>query len=239
MSAGDFVKETSMRESVISAGVLVVAIAVAPACATKGFVRQSVGEVNEKVGTLSKSLEETQERVRQAEQRIGEVDTKAQAADSRAGQAQQAASAANNAASAAADIGRKADAHAAAVENATRKLIFETVLSEENGEFKFGSSELPEPAQQALDAMVDKLKTGQQAVWVEIEGHTDNVGDAKYNEALGLERAEAVKRYLYEKHQIPLHKMNVISYGEDKPVAPNTSRDGRAKNRRVVIKVLA
>ena len=59
------------------------------------------------------------------------------------------------------------------------------------------------------------------------------------NEKLGLERAEAVKRYLYEQHQIPLHKINVISYGEDKPVAPNKTRDGRAQNRRVVVKVLA
>ena len=56
---------------------------------------------------------------------------------------------------------------------------------------------------------------------------------------LGMERAEAVKRYLYEQHQIPLHKMNVISYGEDKPVAPNNTRAGRAQNRRIVIKVLA
>ena len=58
-------------------------------------------------------------------------------------------------------------------------------------------------------------------------------------ERLGLNRAEAVKRYLYEKHQLPLHKMNVISYGEEKPAAENKTRDGRAQNRRVVIKVLA
>jgi outer membrane protein OmpA-like peptidoglycan-associated protein len=54
-----------------------------------------------------------------------------------------------------------------------------------------------------------------------------------------MERAESVKRYLYEQHQIPLHKMNVISYGEEKPVAPNNKRDGRAQNRRVVVKVLS
>ena len=57
-------------------------------------------------------------------------------------------------------------------------------------------------------------------------------------DGLGLARAENVKRYLYETYQIPLHKINVISYGEDKPVAPNTNKDGRAQNRRVVIKVL-
>ena len=69
--------------------------------------------------------------------------------------------------------------------------------------------------------------------------HTDNVGAKATNESIGLERAEAVKRYLYEQYQIPLHKMNVISYGEDKPVAPNKTKAGRAQNRRVVIKVLA
>jgi peptidoglycan-associated lipoprotein len=87
--------------------------------------------------------------------------------------------------------------------------------------------------------MVDGIKSQKSSVWIEIEGHTDNVGDAKYNEVLGMNRAEAVKRYLYEQHQVPLHKMNVISYGEGKPVSPNRTRDGRAQNRRVVIKVLA
>ena len=57
--------------------------------------------------------------------------------------------------------------------------------------------------------------------------------------AIGLERAQAVQRYLYEQYQVPLHKMNVISYGEEKPVAPNKTKAGRAQNRRVVIKVLA
>ena len=87
--------------------------------------------------------------------------------------------------------------------------------------------------------MIDQLKTNPQNVFIEIEGHTDNVGDTAINERLGLERAEAVKRYLYEQHQVPLHKINVISYGEGKPVAPNNTRDGRAQNRRVVVKVLS
>jgi outer membrane protein OmpA-like peptidoglycan-associated protein len=54
-----------------------------------------------------------------------------------------------------------------------------------------------------------------------------------------LERAEAVERYLYERYNIPLPKMDVISYGDDQPAAPNTTREGRAQNRRVVIKVMA
>ena len=98
---------------------------------------------------------------------------------------------------------------------------------------------LPDEAKQKIDEMVAQIKQDPKDIYLEIEGHTDNVGEPRTNEKIGLARAEAVKRYLYEQHQIPLHKMNVISYGEDKPVAPNKTRDGRAQNRRVVIKVLA
>ena len=66
----------------------------------------------------------------------------------------------------------------------------------------------------------------------------NEVGTKAENEKIGLDRAEAVKRYLFEQHQIPLHRMNVISYGMEKPVASNKTREGRAQNRRVVIRVL-
>jgi outer membrane protein OmpA-like peptidoglycan-associated protein len=225
-----------MRNSLLTVGVIVAAMSVAPACATKGFVRTSVGEVNDKVGTMGKSLEETQERVRAAEGRINETDAKASAAGESAAKAN---SAAADAANRATEVGKTAEARAVSIEGEMRKLIFETVLSEDRGQFKLGKAELPEDASAALDTMVNQLKEDKKAVWVEIEGHTDNTGDKIYNERLGLMRAEAVKRYLYEKHQIPLHKINVISYGEEKPVAPNNTRAGRAQNRRVVIKVLA
>ena len=225
-----------MRNSLLTAGVIVAAMSVAPACATKKFVRTSVGEVNEKVSTMGKSLEETQERVRIAEGRITETDAKAVAAGESATRAN---SAAAEAANRAVEVGRTAEARAVSIEGEMRKLIFETVLSEDRGQFKLGKAELPADATTAIDSMVSQLKTDKKALWVEIEGHTDNTGDAAYNERLGQARAEAVKRYLYEKHQVPLHKINVISYGEEKPVAPNNTRDGRAQNRRVVIKVLA
>jgi outer membrane protein OmpA-like peptidoglycan-associated protein len=97
---------------------------------------------------------------------------------------------------------------------------------------------LPDEAKAAIDRMVQQLKQDPKNIYIEIEGHTDNVGEATVNERIGLERAEAVQRYLYEQYQVPLHKMNIISYGEEKPVSPNNTRDGRAQNRRVVIKVL-
>lgn len=225
-----------MRKPVFVISVFALTLAVAPACATKKFVRTEVGQVNDKVGTVSKSLEETQERVRQNEGKITEVDAKAAQAQNSATQAQQAADMASNKAT---EVGSKADARSDAIEAANRKLLFEVVLSEDQGKFKSGKTELPPEATAAIDQMVASLQSQKSAVWIEIEGHTDNVGDKKYNESLGLKRAEAVKRYLYEKHQVPLHKMNVISYGEDKPASSNKTRVGRAQNRRVVIKVLA
>ncbi len=63
-----------MRNSLMTVGVIVTALSVAPACATKKFVRTSVGEVNDKVTSQGKTLEETQERVRVAEGRITETD---------------------------------------------------------------------------------------------------------------------------------------------------------------------
>jgi peptidoglycan-associated lipoprotein len=202
------------------------------ACATKKFVRGEVGQVNTKVDGLSTSLEETQERTRKNEARIGEVDSKAD-------QASKSATAAQAAADAAKGEATKAGERAAAVEAASRRLVYEVVLSEDQGNFKFGKTDLPDSAKQRIDQMITDLKADPKGVFIELEGHTDNVGSKEYNMQLGQERAESVKRYLYEAHQVPLHKINVISYGEDKPVSPNNKRDGRAQNRRVVIKVLA
>jgi outer membrane protein OmpA-like peptidoglycan-associated protein len=238
------------RNLFVAIPIAVLAVGGSTACATKKFVRTSVGEVNDKVDSVGRSLEETQERTRQNEAKITEVDQKAQAAAQAASQAaatadqkatsagsaaQQAQSAANQAGTAASAAGSKADA----VDKAAKRIMFEVVLSEDEGNFAFGKTMLPEEAKAKLDQMITRIKADPKGAFFEIEGHTDNVGDKMYNEKLGLERAEAVKRYLYEQHQIPLHKMNVISYGEDKPVAPNKDRAGRAQNRRVVFKVLA
>jgi outer membrane protein OmpA-like peptidoglycan-associated protein len=224
------------RRFLTAAAALALAAGTSTACATKGFVRTNVGdavaEVNDKVESLGRSVEETQERTRQNAGRIAEVDQKATEATQQAQQANSAAARASEAASA-------ADARAEAVERAQARLVFEVVLSEDQGNFRFNATALPDEAKAALDQMIDQLKAEPRAAWFEIEGHTDSTGPSQVNERVGLERAEAVKRYLYEQHQVPLHKMNVISYGEDKPVAPNNTRDGRAQNRRVVVKVLA
>ena len=232
-----------MRKLLIAAVVVAFGAAGSTACATKGYVKNQVGQVSTKVDTLSTSLEQTQERQRQAEAKIADVDQRSQAGIS---QAQQAASSADGKAvtadgkattamSTATAAGAKADA----VDKSTRRILYEVVLSEDSGNFKFGSTKLPDEAKSQIDAMISKILEDPKGAYFEIEGHTDNVGGSEINKRIGMERAEAVKQYLYEQHKIPLHKMNVISYGEDKPVGPNKTSKDRAVNRRVVIRVLA
>jgi outer membrane protein OmpA-like peptidoglycan-associated protein len=215
--------------------VLALALSGTTACATKKFVRTSVGEVNSKVDTLSKSVEENQERTKANEAKIADVDQRATAAaaaaDQKAGQAGQRAEAAYNAAEA-------VNTKTVALEKASKRLVYEVVLSEDKGNFKFGKAVMPEDTKAEIDTLVQKLKAEPNGAFIEIEGHTDSSGSPEGNYRLGLLRAENVKRYIYEQHQVPLHRINVISYGEDKPIAPNKTRDGRAQNRRVVIKVL-
>jgi outer membrane protein OmpA-like peptidoglycan-associated protein len=238
-----------MRHSKTVVAALFVAAGVLPACASKGYVERHVKTVDDKVEALSGSLEETQARTKKNEEAIGDVDKRAQAAagaaqtsantaNTAATRAQQAAGEASNEAKAADSHAVAADAHVAEVDKNAKRLVFTVVLSDDQGNFKSGDTKLPEDAKAKIDALVTQLKADPKGAYFEIEGHTDSVGPKEFNEKLGMERAEAVKRYLYEQHQIPLHKMNVISYGPARPAAPNKTREGRAQNRRVVIKVL-
>ena len=228
-----------MQKTSYAVMILALTAAVTAGCATKKFVRTEVGGVNDKVAAVTTGLEATQQRTTENETRIGAVDAKADVA---ARSATDARAAADNAANATKDVDTRLTGRVVGVERAViaeRKLIFEVTLSEGQGNFKSNGTQLPDDVKARLDQMVTGLKTDPKTIFIEIEGHTDNQGAMLYNEHLGLERAEMVKRYLYEQHQVPLHKINVISYGEAKPVAPNTSREGRAQNRRVVVRVLS
>jgi peptidoglycan-associated lipoprotein len=220
-----------MKRLILAAPVLAIALGGTTACATKKFVNTRVGEVNTKVDSLGRTVEETQERTRTNEGRISEVDAKAAAAD-------QKAAAAGSAAAEAASAANAAKTGVETLDAASKRLVYSVTLSEDKGNFKLNRVDIPAEAKAEIDALVNQLKANPNGAWIEIEGHTDTTGGKAYNMQLGEKRAEQVKRYLYEQHQVPLHKMNVISFGEEKPVSDNKTRAGRAQNRRVVIKVL-
>ena len=221
-----------MRQVMRAVVVASVAAMAGSACATKGFVRESVGEVNQKAEAVGQSLEATQQQTKENAARITQVDQKADQVGTAAQTAQKSAAAARTAADTAAT-------RTTAVETSMKRLIFQVVLTDSQGNFRPGRADVPDDVRAKLDEIAGKLKADPAGNFIEIEGHTDATGSPQENEKLGLARAENVKRYLYETYQIPLHKINVISYGEGKPVAPNNTRDGRAQNRRVVVKVLA
>jgi peptidoglycan-associated lipoprotein len=118
------------------------------------------------------------------------------------------------------------------------KFLYSEVLSDDSMKFKTAKYDLSPEATARLDAFVEKLKTDNRNVYVEVQGHTDATGPKDFNMKLGEERAEAVRRYLNQ-HGVALNRISTISYGPDAPVAPNNDRAGRQQNRRVVLIVLS
>lgn len=117
------------------------------------------------------------------------------------------------------------------------KFLYTMVLSDDSVKFALNKWELSPEAQTALTAFAERLKTDNKNVYIEVQGHTDSTGPSEYNDRLGKERAEAVRKYL-NRAGVALNRLSSISYGEDAPVAPNNTREGRAANRRVVLVVL-
>jgi peptidoglycan-associated lipoprotein len=180
-------------------------------CATKKYVRQETGAVNTRVDDVQGQVEQAQTRLDTHDRQITDVSKTAQDALRRAQEA-----------------GKLAEG----------KFLYETVLTDDKVKFGFDTADLSPEGQAAIDEFASRLKTENKNVYIEIQGHTDNVGSEKYNEELGLLRAEAVRRYLNQKHGFPLHRINVISYGETAGVADNNTREGRSQNRRVALVVL-
>src|SRR6266540_1526063 len=147
-----------LRKFMVAVPIAVLAVGGSTACATKKFVRTSVGEVNDKVDSVGRSVEENQERTRRNEARIGEVDKSAQAAAQAAQGAQSSADQAGSRASEAITAASTANTRAEAVDRASKRLVFEVVLSEDQGNFKFAKTELPDEAKARLDDMIAKLK---------------------------------------------------------------------------------
>ena len=118
------------------------------------------------------------------------------------------------------------------------KFLYEVVLSDDSMKFPTDEDALSPEAEARLAELTQRLKAETRNVYLEIQGHTDATGDEDYNEQLGEARAEAVRRFL-SRDGIALNRMATISYGEEAPVAPNDTPEGRAQNRRVAIVVLS
>ena len=104
--------------------------------------------------------------------------------------------------------------------------------------FKVGSAVLSADSKSKLDEIATKAMNAKGYV-VEVSGFADATGSVARNRALSQRRADNVIRYLVENHQIPLRRIvTPYGFGESNPVAENNSREGRAQNRRVEVKLL-
>ncbi|MBI4640096.1 MAG: OmpA family protein [Candidatus Tectomicrobia bacterium] len=102
--------------------------------------------------------------------------------------------------------------------------------------FQPEKAKLSEESKKVLDRAVELLQVN--PTWLlRIEGHTDSMGDEKFNLTLSRERAESVRDYLIERGIDP-GRLQAIGFGEQFPLAPNTTAEGRAANRRIVFKVI-
>jgi peptidoglycan-associated lipoprotein len=158
-------------------------------------------------------------------QQVGTVQTQVAAHDTRLGELDQTSREALERATAAGKL-------------AEGKFVYAMVLSDDAVKFPVDKAALSPEAQARLTEFAERLKGENKNVYLEIQGHTDATGAPAYNEELGEERAEAVRKYL-NRQGVALNRMATISYGQEAPVAPNNTRDGRAQNRRVVVVVLS
>lgn len=196
-------------------------------CATKKFVKEEVStseqRTAEQLDELKQAVEATQTEIRDMAKELNlAIDDLEQNTDELATANQ--------------NLERIAEENAQMIVQ-MGQFRFQKTLSEADTSFASSSAELSDGAREQLDRFAQLLIQQNRLVHIEIQGHTDSTGDEEENLALGMARAEAVREYLYKNHDIPLHLMNVISFGSSNPAADNSTRDGRAKNRRVVMVV--
>jgi OmpA-OmpF porin, OOP family len=203
-------------------------------CATKKYVTQQttpiVNNVNELDDQTAKNTRDIRDVDSRAQQGISEVNTKAAAADQKALAAGQTADQANQNATQASN---RVTSLTGTVENLDNyKPVSDTTVL-----FGFNKADLTRKDKQTLDDFAQQIQSQKHYI-VQIEGYTDSTGPADYNYQLSQRRADTVIQYLAQKYNVPAHKIFLIGLGKDNPVAQNTSASGRAKNRRVDVRLM-
>lgn len=196
--------------------------------------KDAVDQVNTKVAGVDQRVSGVDQRVTGVDQKVAGVDSKVSDLDSRTTQG------INGLKSDVNSVGSKADQANSNVASLDKKFQNRNnfqVSVQKSVLFKFDSSDLKTADKSPLDEAASMLSQNPDAIIV-LEGHTDNTGDAAYNMRLGERRVDAVRRYLAIEKSIPVYKIEQISFGSEKPLAPNNSKDGREQNRSVNISVL-
>jgi len=223
------------RMNLCKVSILAVAIAGLSGCATKNYVKNQTAPIIDQTNELNDKTAANNRAIHDTDERATAGITKAQgAADSATQNAQTAQQAAGTAETAANDAVHRADSLASVVAGLDNYQPIGNV----SVTFGFDKSVLTKDDKEQLDTFAGTLTSAKSYI-VEVTGGTDSTGDANYNYQLSQRRADAVVQYLASKYSIPAHRFYLIGIGKDKEVADNSTREGRAKNRRVDIRLLS
>src|ERR1700730_1972494 len=214
------------------------ATALISGCATKTYVRQNVtpvqdklNQVSDQVNKVGADLQKTQGDVSKNTQAISATDEKATAADRRAGEAQTSAKQAN-------DQAQKDDQEIAQLRGVIANLDDYKVSGQATVLFKFNSADLSMEDKQQLDQLASNTGS-MKRYFIAVEGYTDPTGDANYNLQLSRRRADAVVVYLSTQRKVPFYQIRTIGLGKNNLVDEGKTKEARAKNRRVEVKVFS
>ena len=218
------------------------AIVVTSGCATHKFVRNQVKTSSD---TLTARIETNEGQIKEvqddADKKVSGVDTKVSELDTKTseqfntvrtdvqGVDQKASQAHNEAQHAAADV--------STLDSKFQNRNNFNSTDEKSVQFKFNSATLDSQYMEVLDEIANTLMQNPDAIVV-LEGRTDSMGAKDYNVKLGERRIDAVRRYLAVEKGVPVYRIHDISFGAEKPIAENKTRDGREKNRVVTMTIL-
>ncbi|MFY9555981.1 MAG: OmpA family protein [Blastocatellia bacterium] len=210
---------------------LAAAILLGNACATKKYVRN---RVNERATPLESRTGELEETSRRSTQDIGRLGRDIEETRQRTDRAQQQA---DRAASSAEQANTRVTGVEQTVSDLRTNLDKYTVQKTVTIQFNAGKSELLPEAMTSLDELASQIKD-RNGFLLEIEGFASAEGKSELNERLSQARSEAVRRYMAERHNIPLFRMSMLGFGTSRPVAGNETKEGREQNRRVEVRLL-
>jgi OOP family OmpA-OmpF porin len=235
-----------LQKRMLFAAVVIMVVAFSPACATKKFVLQEVGSsVQASEQKLSARLDnqdnDIQSNAGQIDELIAVNKENQQALDTVKGDVRAADGKASAAGVTANQAQTTADRATASIDDLNHQfqnrnqynLVAEKVVS-----FGFGEWKLPEDQTDQLDEAAYLLMENPDMVAV-LEGRTDSTGDKDFNIRLGQKRLEVVARYLIVEKGVPAYKIHEMSFGPDQPIADNSTKEGRAKNRSAVVNIFA
>ncbi len=220
----------------VCSGLCVAALALVgvTGCATKNYVRNQTAPLVDHTNTLDSKTAENNRNIHDVDDRAQSGIKQAQgSADSANQNAQGAQKAAGDAETAANEAVHRADSLDAVLKNLDNyKPVADVSVT-----FGFDKSNLTSDDKQQLDQFASQLGSAKGYI-LEVTGGTDATGPADYNYDLSNRRADAVVQYLAAKYSVAAHRFYLIGIGKDQEVAPNNTREGRQKNRRVEVRML-